>query len=151
MKEYSIWLFFLNVSQLSLTFLILFQNLRNAVRNGKDMVYTFNIHSCSILSEIEAYISWMLWQKSVYALCIFVDLTAHINQWKNIVFDFFFKCFTIIFNFSHFISESSQCCTKWGCRFGTGLSSQRCWCHVKGDELQLQTTEMSLFFKLFTL
>ena len=27
-------IFFLNVSQLSLTFLILFQNLRNAVRNG---------------------------------------------------------------------------------------------------------------------
>jgi hypothetical protein len=31
--------------------------------------YTFNIHSCSILSEIEAYISWMLWQKSTYAQC----------------------------------------------------------------------------------
>jgi hypothetical protein len=64
---------------------------------NKDMVYTFNIHSCSILSEIEVY------------------------------FDFFFKCFTIIFNFYHFISETLQCCTKWGCRFGTGLSSQRCW------------------------
>jgi hypothetical protein len=30
---YSIWFFFLNVSQLSLTFLILFQKLCNAVRN----------------------------------------------------------------------------------------------------------------------
>jgi len=60
---------------------------------------------------------------------MFVDLTAHISQWKNVLYSiwFFFKCFTIIFNFSHFISETLRCCRRWGCRFGTGLSSERCW------------------------
>ena len=32
---------------------------------------------------------------------MFVDLTAHINQWKNVLYSiwYFFKCFTIILTF----------------------------------------------------
>jgi hypothetical protein len=69
---------------------------------------------------------WRL--ESLITTCLLVWRHTLANERTcYIVFDFVLKCFPIIFYFSHFISETLWCCRKWGCTFGKGLSSERCW------------------------
>jgi hypothetical protein len=90
------------------------------------MVYhVFILYHIVVINIIKNSI-WRL--KSLITTCLLIWRHTLANERTcYIVFDVFFKCFTIIFNFSRFISETLQCCRTWEYRFGTGLSSERCW------------------------